>query len=127
MNQPSDRLRPPPNTRATGPAVQLNLPDLALALRNEPHPAKSGHRQTGLIHHGSLRLLLFAFEPGGRLTEHQAQAHIVMQCLRGRLSVQADGQQHLLGPGEAVALAPEVPHSVEALIESDMLLTVCMG
>ena len=127
MNQPIDRLRPPPGTRAAGPAVQLNLPDLALALRNEPHPAKSGHRQTGLIHHGSLRLLLFAFEAGGHLTEHRVPAHIVIQCIRGKLSVEADGQAHVLGPAQAVALTPDVAHSVEAVVESDMLLTVCMG
>jgi hypothetical protein len=32
-----------------------------------------------------------------------------------------------LGEGEAVVLDPAVPHAVEAVAESDMLLTVCMG
>ena len=127
MTQSDERLRPHPSTRMTGPAVTLNLPDLARALQAEPHPAKAGHRQAGLIHRGPLRLLLFAFEAGGRLPEHRAPGHVVIQCLRGELDVQAAGSGHRLGAGEAVVLEPDVPHAVEAVAESDMLLTVCVG
>ena len=48
----SERLRPHPSTRLAGPVVPLGLHDLARALHAEPHPAKSGHRQTGLVHRG---------------------------------------------------------------------------
>jgi quercetin dioxygenase-like cupin family protein len=107
--------------------VPLNLPDLARALHAEPHPAKTGHRQAGLVHRGPLRLLLFAFDPGGRLPEHRAPGHIVIHCLRGELAVEADAAQHRLRDGEALVLDPGVPHAVEALAESEMLLTVCIG
>ena len=125
MNQPDERLRPHPSTRLAGPVVSLKLPDLGRALHSEPHPAKSGHRQAGLIHRGSLRLLLFAFEPGGRLPEHRAPGHVVIHCLRGELVVQAESERHQLASGEALVLGPDVPHSVEAVGDSDMLLTVC--
>jgi quercetin dioxygenase-like cupin family protein len=125
---PSDeRLRPHPSNRLTGPVVPLNLPDLVRALRSEPHPAKDGHRQAGLIHRGPLRVLLFTFESGGRLPEHRAPGHVVIQCLRGELAVDAGETRYRLGAGEAVVLDPAVPHAVEASVESDMLLTVCTG
>lgn len=127
MNQPDERLRPHLSTRLAGPVVALNLPDLARALHAEPHPAKSGHRQAGLVHRGPLRLLLFTFEPGGRLPEHRAPGHVVIHCLRGELVVEASGAQHQLRGGEALVLEPSVPHSVEAVAESEMLLTVCLG
>jgi quercetin dioxygenase-like cupin family protein len=127
VNQSDERLRPHPSNRLTGPAVHLNLPDLSRALQAEPHPAKAGHRQAGLIHRGPLRLLLFAFEPGGRLPEHRAPGHVVIHCLRGELSVEAAASRHRLRDGEALVLEPDVPHSVEALAESEMLLTVCVG
>ncbi|HEX2218235.1 MAG TPA: cupin domain-containing protein [Gemmatimonadales bacterium] len=126
MTQPEERLRPHPSTRLAGPVVPLDLPDLARVLRAEAHPAKDGHRQAGLVHRGPLRLLLFAFEPGGRLAEHRAPGHVVIHCLRGELTVGAQGATHRLGSGEAVVLDPDVPHSVQASSESDMLLTVCM-
>ena len=127
MDQSDERLRPHPSNRLAGPAVLLNLPDLARALQAEPHPAKDGHRQVGLIHRGPLRLLLFTFEAGGRLPEHRAPGQVVIHCLRGQLDVEADGVQHRLEAGDAVALEPSVPHTVEAVTESDMLLTVCMS
>ncbi|MGH7579943.1 MAG: cupin domain-containing protein, partial [Gemmatimonadales bacterium] len=76
MNPADERLRPHPSNRLAGPAVLLNLPDLARALQAEPHPAKGGHRQAGLIHRGPLRLVLFAFEPGGRLPQHRAPGYV---------------------------------------------------
>jgi quercetin dioxygenase-like cupin family protein len=127
VNQPDERLRPHPSDRLAGPAVALKFPDLARALRSEPHPAKSGHRQAGLVHRGALRLLLFAFEPGGRLPEHRAGGHVVIHCLRGELVVHADAGRHQLAAGEALVLDPDVPHSVESVGESEMLLTVCKG
>jgi quercetin dioxygenase-like cupin family protein len=127
VNQPNDRLRPHPSTRLAGPVVSLKLPDLARALHSEPHPAKNGHRQTSLIHQGPLRLLLFAFEPGGRLPEHRAPGHVVIHCLRGELMVQAEAERHQLASGEALVLEPDVPHAVEAVGESELLLTVCKG
>ena len=127
VNQPDERLRPHPSTRLAGPVVALDLPDLARALRAEPHPAKSGHRQAGLVHRGPLRLLLFTFDQGGRLPEHRAPGQVVIHCLRGELVVEANAARHRLGGGEALVLEPDVPHAVEAMAESDMLLTVCLG
>ena len=127
MTQPDERLRPHPSTRLAGPVVPLNLPDLARALHAELHPAKQGHRQVGLVHRGSLRLLLFAFEPGGRLPEHRAPGHVVIHCLQGEIAVEAGASTHTLGSGEALVVDPDVPHSVAAATESEMLLTVCMS
>jgi hypothetical protein len=41
--------------------------------------------------------------------------------------VDAAAARYRLKGGEAVALDPEVPHAVEAHVESEMLLTVCLG
>ncbi len=127
MNAPDERLRPHPNDRLSGPVVLLDLPDLVRTLQAEPHPARDGHRQAGLIHRGPLRILLFTFEPGGRLPGHKAPGQVVIHCLRGELAVGTEGVVHRLTPGQVVVLEPSVPHDVEARVESDMLLTVCMG
>ena len=126
MTESQERLRPHPSARLAGPVVTLNLPDLARALHAEPHPAIDGHRQAGLAHRGSMRVLLFAFEPGGRLPEHRAPGHVMIHCLRGALEVEAAGGSHRLGPGDAVLVDPDVPHSVRAAAESDMLVTVSL-
>ena len=80
-----------------------------------------------MIHRGPLRLVLFAFEPGGRLPQHRAPGYVVIHCLRGALAVEVPGGRQQLAEGEALTLDPDVPHDVEALIESEMLLTVCLA
>jgi len=127
VDQSDKRLRPHPSSRLAGPVVPLAFADLAHGLREEPHQGKGGHRQAGLIHRGNLRILLFAFEPGGRLPEHRAPGQVIIHCLRGELVVDAAEAQHRLAAGQAVVLEPAVPHSVESITGSDMLLTVCMG
>lgn len=127
MTESEGRLRPPPSTRFAGPVEQLDLPRLARALRAESHPAKDGHRQTSLIHRQALRVLLFTFDAGGRLDRHHAPGQVVIQCLHGDLKVEANGTWHRLGQAQVLVLEPEVPHTVEATTESDMLLTVCLG
>lgn len=126
MPQQDERLRSHPSTRFLGSAVAFNLPALAETLRQEPHPATNGHRQGTLVHRGPLRLLVFTFEPGGKLPEHQAPGHVIIQCLRGDLSITAGEGHHRLRGGEVLLLEPNVPHAVEALAESEMLLTVCL-
>ena len=127
MTQPDERLRPHPSARLAGPAVPLNLPDLARALHAEPHHATHGHRQASLAHRGPLRLVLFALEAGATLPEHRAPGHVVLHCLRGRLEIEAAGARQQLGAGEALLLDPEVPHAVAALEESDLLLTLALA
>ena len=127
MDQPDERLRPHPSTRLAGPVVALDFPDLARTLNDEPTPAKGGHRQTGLVHRGKLRMLLFTFEPGGRLPEHRAPGHVVLHCLRGELAVEAGAPPRRLEAGQALVLDPGTPHSVEAMAESELLLTVCLS
>jgi quercetin dioxygenase-like cupin family protein len=51
---------------------------------------------------------------------------VLIQCLRGALEVEAAGGTQRLGQGEAILVDPEVPHSVLAAVESDMLLTVSL-
>ena len=56
-----------------------------------------------------------------------APGQVVIHCLRGELAVGAEGAVHRLTAGQVVVLEPSVGHDVEAKVESDMLLTVCMG
>jgi quercetin dioxygenase-like cupin family protein len=126
MSQPEERLRPHPSERLSGPAVLLNLPEFTRALYAEPHPPKQGHRQVSLVHRGPLRLVLFALEAGGELPEHRAPGHVVIHCLRGQIEVEAAGVLERMGANEALVLDPDVPHTVKAVTESEMLLTVCL-
>jgi len=119
-----DRLRPPPSDRNRRPEQLVNLVAIAKALRAEPHPARDGHRQIGLIHQEHMRAVLFAFDAGGRLPEHNAPGLVTIHVLNGRVRVTTAAATHDLGMGQMLVLEPDVPHDVEAPEQSDILLTV---
>jgi quercetin dioxygenase-like cupin family protein len=119
-----ERLRPPPAARSRGPELPIDLIATARALREEPHPAKDGHRQIGLLHREHLRIVLFGFDRGGWLREHRAPGLVTIHALTGRLRVATPSTTHEVGAGQILVLERDVLHDVEAVEPSDMLLMV---
>ena len=124
MLNSEDRLRPRPSDRFAGAEHVLDLNAALQALRTEPLPGTNGHRQIALMHQGPVRLVLFAFEAGGRMPEHSAPGWVTIHVLRGSLTVKTPDAIHALSEGELLSLAPAVLHDVEATETADMLLGI---
>lgn len=124
MSVPEERLRPHPADRFAGTEHAIDLPAALRALRAERGPVASGHRQITLVHHGPVRLVLFAFDAGGRMPQHRAPGWVTIHVLRGTLKVRTPNEHHELREGQILALAPDVPHDVDAAADADMLLGV---
>jgi quercetin dioxygenase-like cupin family protein len=124
MSASEKRRRPHPSDRFAGAERALDLPAALRALRAEPQSGANGHRQITLLHHGPVRLVLFAFAPGGLIPEHQAPGWITIHVLRGALNVRTPDARHTLRGGQVLALAPDVSYDVDATEETDMLLGV---
>jgi quercetin dioxygenase-like cupin family protein len=121
---PADRLREHPENRLASPVQTVDLVAAAARLRSEAHAAVSGHRQITLVRHGPVTVMLFLFEPQGLLKEHRAEGDVIIHVLSGQLQVTADEEARELGAGALLALAPGVPHSVRALLATEMLLSI---
>jgi quercetin dioxygenase-like cupin family protein len=124
MTTPDVRRRPRPSDRFAGTEHALDVRAALDALRAERAPGASGHRQITLLHQGPVRLVLFAFDAGGRMPEHRAPGWVTIQVMRGALRVRTPDEQHDLAEGQILALAPNVLHDVDATEEADMLLGV---
>lgn len=124
MISPADRRRPRPFDRFAGDEHALDVRETLRALRAEAEPSAGGHRQITLLHTGPVRLVLFAFAAGGGMAEHRAPGWVTIHVLRGALRVRTPEAQYTLAEGQILALAPNVPHDVEASDEADMLLGV---
>jgi quercetin dioxygenase-like cupin family protein len=124
MTTPDARRRPRPADRFAGTEHALDVAAALRALRAEAGPSANGHRQITLLHQAPVRLVLFAFAAGGRMPEHRAPGWVTIQVLRGALRVRTPDAQHDLVEGRILALAPGVPHDVDAAEEADMLLGI---
>lgn len=124
IGQPAGRLRPAPAQRFAGAEHVYDLGEVARRLRAEPRPATDGHRQMTIAHHGSVALVIFDFEAGGRLVDHVADGLVTIHALSGRIRVRTADGEHVLPAGSLLVLAPGVAHDLHADEPSEMLLTV---
>lgn len=120
-----DRLRTHPKDRLAAPVQRVDLAEAAAQLRAEAHPSIAGHRQVVLVRHGPVSIILFAFDNGGQLKEHRVDGEVTIHILNGRVEVAVATEVVRLAPGQLISLAPGQVHSVRALDDSEMLLTVC--
>ncbi len=120
----ADRLRQHPADRLASAVQVVDLPATAARLRDEAHAPVGGHRQIAVVRDDGLTVILFLFEAGGQLKEHRAEGSVTIQVLQGTLVVGAGAEQHELGEGRMLALAPGTMHSVQARVAATMLLTV---
>lgn len=123
---PSGRSRPHPAMRFSPPEDRVDLNAEIKALLEEPGSGQHGHRQKALFHHGPATLALYAFEAGSKLPNHVVDGSVIIQVLQGRLVVATENARHELSAGDLLRLAPGVVHDVEAVDQSQMLLTVCV-
>ena len=119
-----DRLRTPPRERFSGDTKIVDTERVFDELAGESRGGVDGHRQITLFKSGTSSIVAFLFEEGGRLPEHQADGVAAIQVIEGRLDVQTPDDHHAVGEDGVLILRPGVPHEVEAVEPSKMLLTV---
>jgi quercetin dioxygenase-like cupin family protein len=107
-------------------ALELSL-DLGRELeevrRGAPFRTK-GYGAKTLVKHTDLRVVLMAFKAGARLVQHRTVGQISIQTLEGRVRLTLEGRRIELSEGGLLALGSSVPHDVEAIEASALLLTV---
>lgn len=124
MTPDAARGRRPPRERFAGSEHAFDLRGVAAGLRDEHAPVRGGHRQITIYHRTPVTLVLFDFDAGAQLTDHQADAQVTILALAGQLEVSTPAQTHRLPEGSLLVLDPGVRHDVVALEQSQMLLTV---
>lgn len=72
----------------------------------------------------SIRLVVFAFDTDQELTEHTASRPALIQVVRGRVHVTLGEDTMTATPGAWIRMPAKLPHSVQALEPSVMLLTL---
>ena len=124
MTRDAGQGRRPPRERFAGSEHVFNLREIAAGLRNEHAPVRGGHRQMTIYRRTPVTLVVFDFEAGARLRDHQADAQVTILALTGLLEVSTPSQTQRLPEGSLLVLDPGVRHDVFAPEKSQMLLTV---
>lgn len=95
-------------------------------MRREHGWRDSGHSAKTLAKHHDQRIVLVAMKKGTRMMRHQTAAAVSIQVLSGRVQVSVDTATFELASGSLLALDRLLPHDVEAIEDSSLVLSVCL-
>jgi len=93
-------------------------------LKNEPAWANNDRHGSSLVKGDGINVALMMLKKGAKLQEHHTRAPITVQVIEGRINFVAKGKTQPATAGTIVALDRGIAHSVEALEESALVLTV---
>jgi quercetin dioxygenase-like cupin family protein len=106
------------------PIRELDLGAEAEGIWDQVDEVSAGHTARTLVKQGKLRIVLLALKKGARIPRHTADGESAFQVLSGRIALDAEGERHELQQGQLMGLTCQIPHDMEALEDSCVLLTV---
>lgn len=120
------RTREERNARLNPKNVHVfNLRRLDDELWDEPAPeARGGRTGVTLVKTPELRVLMEVLDEGSGLPTHVAPGPITLQVLEGSIRFQVGDEVVYLDEGELLSLPSREHHSVEAVQNSVLLLTI---
>ena len=105
------------------PFLEFDLKRELEQLYSEPEWGTGQNART-LVKYDDFRVVLTALKARARLPGHQTEGRISIQTVVGHIQVRAQGRTFDLSAGSLLALDQGIPHDVEALEESALLLTI---
>lgn len=88
---------------------------------------KSGDRHAvSLVKNDALNVLLMVLKKGAHLHEHHTKGPITVQVISGSIRFIGGPDQRIISAGEMLGLDRAIPHSLEALEESALILVTAI-
>jgi quercetin dioxygenase-like cupin family protein len=125
-DQATHRARHPHNENflAQGGLIAVDIRAEIARLKGEPAWAGGDRHGSSLVKGDGINVALMMLKKGAKLQQHHTRAPITVQVIEGRINFIAGGKTQRVTAGSIVALERAIEHSVEALEESALVLTV---
>lgn len=104
--------------------VTINLPLFMEQIKQESSWKDSDRNAITVFKTNGLRIVLIALHEGAEMARHTANGIISVQVLEGQLQFNTDKQSVELNKWQMLALHERIPHSVRAIKETILLLTL---
>ena len=90
-------------------------------------PAISSAKTTTLLKTKSLEIIRIVLPTGKKIPAHQVSGETTVQCLEGRVALQAGDSVHHLETGNLVCLGGGCPHALQGVSDATVLVTIVLG
>jgi len=89
-------------------------------------PALCNSKTTTLVKTSDLELVRLVLPGGKKIPTHKAPGEITVQCLEGRVAFTVGSKAQELIVGQLLYLSATEPHSVRAIEDSSLLVTILL-
>lgn len=97
------------------------------ALDIRPLGAKLAASQTlALFKSKNLEVIRLVLPAGKGMPMHAVAGDITMHCIEGSIALVVDGQSKVLDAGQLMYLSGGVPHSLTAVVDASVLVTIAL-
>jgi len=110
-----------------GAFASIKIADEIARLKAKLDASPADREGASLVKDYGLNVMLMMLKRGARLHEHRTKGPITVQVISGSVNFVAANTPNQLVAGTLFALDREVPHSVDALEDSVLLLTAALG
>jgi quercetin dioxygenase-like cupin family protein len=112
------------NILAQGGQVAFDIRAEIARLKSEPAWTNNDRHGSSLVKGDGINVALLMLKKGAKLQQHHTRAPITVNVIEGRINFIAKGKTQIVTAGMIVALDRAIEHSVEAVEESALVLTV---
>jgi quercetin dioxygenase-like cupin family protein len=112
------------NFLAHGGLIAVDIRTEIARLKSEPAWANGERHGLSLVRGDGINVALMLLKKGATLQEHHTKAPITVHLLEGRINFVANNKPHPLTAGMLLALDRAIAHSIKALEDSALILTV---
>lgn len=120
----STSLRPEGDRVIDAPLIQIDYQKHIQMIQAEKTWKESDRTSITLCKTANLTVILLGLHKKTYLQEHKAKGDITLQVLKGEIEFIADNRVLLVPQGQMVFLLADLLHSVKAVKESFLLLTI---
>ena len=112
--------------RLSGKVLLFELNTHGEAVLSEARQARAGRAARTLVKDGPLRLTIVGFKSGASLRDHHAGGPVSIHVLSGVVEVNVGEQSEQLEAHSLLTLEPSVIHSLIAISDALILLTIVL-
>ena len=98
------------------PAVPVSVRPLGQQL--------AGSQTSTLVKTDAIEVIRLVVPAGKEIPRHEVPGEITLQCLEGKVEVDADGQRSQLSAGELIYLRGNQGHALRGMEDASLLLTI---
>lgn len=120
----STSLRPDGGRVIDAPLMQIDYQKHIQMIQTEKTWKESDRTSITLCKTANLTVVLLGLHKKTYLQEHKAKGDITLQVLKGEIEFIADNRVLLVSQGQMIFLLADLLHSVKAVKESFLLLTI---